>query len=408
VYIGYCSSDAWVGAQGFNDNAVGWSFQGQAIIEATVARLVANFSMGATAPPRVLLAGCAAGARGAMATLEYLPEMLPPGTQLRGFFDGPLWVNLAPYSSDIVPLNNQTASAMLLFNATQRLGDACSETYAGTEDWKCLFGQYRLPLIRGTQWFASAGQFDALQLSYDMGAPPPYTGAQTTYADIFQRTVRGIVMTLPAAQQGGSAIYSSACYAHCTSVSGAFWGVRVDGDISVRDYLGEWYWGGPLGNRPQVVEACVGFGCGQCASRTAPATLAPPLPPARLGLYAPPGPVYAPPGFKAKLMTSAKGKAIAAAAPGSAARSSNGWFTGSHLGILAGTMLITAAALRIVAARATRTLGDSAAGSFEMRSAEASPLLGRKGSGGRVTRPGFSAPSLPPGVRVTKVAPVGR
>jgi len=82
---------------------------------------------------------------------------------------------------------------------------------------------------------------------------------------------------------------------------GAFWGVRVE-DVSLRTYLGGWYFGGAppssgsggVGQLPtgpgsasggtavpalhaQWVEQCVGFGCGQChgASVAAP----PPEPP---------------------------------------------------------------------------------------------------------------------------------
>jgi hypothetical protein len=54
--------------------------------------------------------------------------------------------------------------------------------------------------------------------------------------------------------------------------------------------------------------------------------------------------------------------------------------------------------------------------SFEMQhNAETSPLLARSASAARgagggsagALRPGFSSPAVPPGIRVTKVAPVG-
>jgi hypothetical protein len=209
--------------------------------------------------------------------------------QLRGFFDGPLWVDVAPYDTAHVPLVNQTQSVFALVNATGRSGLACGALYGTVptvpEAWKCLYGAFRLPTVH-TQWLASAPQFDEDQLVYDVGAKPPYSGAQLAYADIFQRNVRSAVMQLPSAQQGGSAVYSSACFGRCTSVSGQFGHVTVDG-ISLKDYLGDWYFGGPLGNRPQVVEACAGFGCGACRAPPADVAPAPPLPPARAGPLSP-------------------------------------------------------------------------------------------------------------------------
>ena len=282
--MGYCSSDAYVGNSGFNANPVGWSFRGQRIVTAVIERLIADYALGnTTEPTKMLLAGCSAGARGAMYNLDYVGSILPPSVQLRGFFDSALWTDIEPYEADVLPLVNQTEQAFTLLNATARVGTACGAIYPGVDAWKCLMGQWRLPSLK-TTWLSSDSQFDSMLLPYDIGAGPPYTGAALTYANMFQRSVRSTLMQLPASTQGGSAVFSSACYAHCTSSTNAFWGIHVDGSYSLRDYLSQWFFGGPLGNRPQLVEACVGYGCGQCHAKTA--APAPPLPPARAGLYA--------------------------------------------------------------------------------------------------------------------------
>jgi hypothetical protein len=121
---------------------------------------------------------------------------------------------------------------------------------------------------------------------------PPYVGANATYASTFQDAVRDVALSLPTAAQPRSAVYSSACFKHCTSTLawGSFWGVRVD-NLSLRDYLETWYFGGvrpnnltggaaalPAGMSHQRIEACNGFGCGQCHKKVA--APAPPLPPA--------------------------------------------------------------------------------------------------------------------------------
>jgi hypothetical protein len=156
-----------------------------------------------------------------------------------------------------------------------------------------------VPFTR-TPYLISASQFDLFQLPYNEGALPPphglYTGAALSYANAFQRGVRAVVLDLPTATQAGSAVYSSACFKHCVTMIGSFWGVRING-MNLKDYLALWYFGStdpathvnpafggalttglPAGTSDQRIEACLGFGCGECHSKQASA--APPLPPA--------------------------------------------------------------------------------------------------------------------------------
>jgi hypothetical protein len=124
---------------------------------------------------------------------------------------------------------------------------------------------------------------------------PPYSSASSlAFADGFQALVRSVVLDLPTAAQRGSAVYSSACFKHCTTNSGSFYGVRVN-SVSLKTALEQWYFastpasaatGLPAGMPPQRIESCNGFGCGECHAKTAKP--APPLPPAyATSLYAP-------------------------------------------------------------------------------------------------------------------------
>jgi hypothetical protein len=115
---------------------------------------------------------------------------------------------------------------------------------------------------------------------------PPYDAAQDAYAATFQTDVRAVVTVTPSALQPGSAVFSSACFKHCTSNLESFWGVRV-GELNLKDYLAMWYFGaatrkgvaaaqdageGGLGLPPGVpdqhIEDCTAFGCGQCHNRS--------------------------------------------------------------------------------------------------------------------------------------------
>ena len=385
VYVGYCSSDAYVGNSGFNANAVGWSFRGQRIVTAVIERLIADYALGnSSEPTKMLLAGCSAGARGAMYNLDYVSTIVPPSVQLRGFFDSSMWTDIEPFEPEVLPLMNQTEQAFLLLNATERVGTACGAMFPGVDMWKCLVGQWRLPTLK-TQWLSSDSQFDSMLLPYDMGAPPPYTGAALIYANMFQRSVRSTLMQLPAATQGGSAVFSSACYAHCTSSTDAFWGIHVDGSYSLRDYLSQWFFGGPLASRPQMVEACVGYGCGQCHKATA--APAPPLPPARAGLYIIPSP---PPPPVARL---------------AALRSSSAGADGK--GGVAPKTIITIVVVAAVVIAVLITVAGRATAALVAGSKERAPLLrsGQRGPRNFSRDAGRAATREPPlAIRVTRVA----
>jgi hypothetical protein len=135
-----------------------------------------------------------------------------------------------------------------------------------------------MPFLR-TRYLLSASQFDKYQLPYNSGAAPPFNAAQLSYANMFQGVVASVVSGLPNAQQPGSFVYSSACFKHCTSDTGAFWGVRIQG-VSLKEALAQWWLTDALEAAPaRLVEACTGFGCGECHAPAPPLPPAPPAPP---------------------------------------------------------------------------------------------------------------------------------
>ena len=248
---------------------------------------------------------------------------------MRAFFDSPLWVDVQPISSAIEPLENETQAVFAFLNATARLGTACEAAYPGDEGWKCLYGQYRLPFVQ-TPYLLSASQFDKYQLPYNEGVMPPYNGGALAYANAFQAEVRSVVLGLPAAGQSQSAVYSSACFQHCVTLGGAFWGVRVAG-VSLSRYLNYWYNGAGAGYTPamvaavggwspQRIEGCTGFGCGECHRKSF--NSAPPPPPAvaiaALAAPPPPPPLMPPPSQQPPPPPPPPVAAAVAAAPASA------------------------------------------------------------------------------------------
>ena len=316
AYLPYCSSDAHVG----DSFAFGWHFRGQRIINAVLTSLVREQGMGVrkskdeTRVPtqRLLLGGCSAGARGAMMNLDYIqPTLASMGiTQqqvtVSGLLDSPLWIDVDPLQPHVVSLANETQAVFSFVNATARMGPGCATLYPGAEGWKCLFGQYRMPLLQ-TPYILNAAQDDKFELPWNIGGTTnagydvqAWHPAQLAYATAFGPLVKRVIDTLPVLPaQKGSAVFSTACFRHCVSDSALFWNVavapasiedpssaalhaaakssgkRVSAStqaalmpISLRDAAEMWYFGKP-GRTMRYVQNCTGFRCGQCTTKSA-------------------------------------------------------------------------------------------------------------------------------------------
>ena len=71
-----------------------------------------------------------------MFTLDYVEGMIPEGIEVRGFLDSPMWVDIMPAVSTVIPLEVQTKSVFELVFPLARLGQGCIDAYNLTEQWK--------------------------------------------------------------------------------------------------------------------------------------------------------------------------------------------------------------------------------------------------------------------------------
>ena len=177
VYVGYCSSDAWVGNIAAADSKLkhvpnaagnlGWAFKGQRVIEAVMAVLQSHFGLGQQRDTRLLFGGCSAGARGAMMNLDAVASMMPPTVQaraalpppltpssrpptpsrapaqVRGFLDSPLWVWSEPLEPSVeslmvrTPLICRSPRRATPRGATETPFHATAARARRTRRWRC-------------------------------------------------------------------------------------------------------------------------------------------------------------------------------------------------------------------------------------------------------------------------------
>ena len=127
--------------------------------------------------------------------------------------------------------------------------------YPGTEQWKCLLGAFRMPLVQ-TPFFANLPQLDDFQIMFETDNLAPGTPQQLAFVDSFQPAVLSLVNALPQ----GSGVYSPTCLVHCLSGQDTFQNLQVNG-VSMSGAFSAWWSGTPT----SVVSQCQGWDCvNQC------------------------------------------------------------------------------------------------------------------------------------------------
>ena len=182
-----------------------------------------------------------------MASLDLLPGMIkeawkglqeldaksfnPPA--VFGVLDSPLWIDIPPFATADglpQPFANETKQVFVNANASGRVSPACSAVFTDKDDqWKCIFGQYRLPAMPKTSPFiVYASQDDSFQMDHNKCEDPLPTesGEAEAYARDFGRRTKEIAENLADA---GFAVYSSACYNHAVSETETFFTEKVAG-----------------------------------------------------------------------------------------------------------------------------------------------------------------------------------
>jgi len=205
--------------------AFGFQFRGQVVVRAVLKHLVQSKGLGSGRGgrrDRLIFGGGSAGARGAMVHLDYVKEMLgqaAASVDVVGFLDSPALIDKQPYAerenSDRFPGFPEVTKLVHSFANVNHLGRECVAQHSGDDEWKCMFGQYRLPTLQ-TPFFLVASQYDSYWLGNSVGHKPS-SPAELQYADEFAAATRQLCKEL--ASKDGVMVYSWTRYNHCTSAN---------------------------------------------------------------------------------------------------------------------------------------------------------------------------------------------
>mmetsp|Transcript_78084 Transcript_78084/g.220809 ORF Transcript_78084/g.220809 Transcript_78084/m.220809 type:complete len:406 (+) Transcript_78084:66-1283(+) len=280
AFVRSCSNDGFMGdaslAAGRAARELGkpgpWHFRGRRIIDSVFADLRTRTGLGDTSRDMLVFGGCSAGARGAIASLDYVASSLAGRARTVGLFDSPLWVPIPPLNPGVVSFTNQTSAAITLFNSSF-ISEECGSAYPGAERWKCLFPAFRLPFVH-TPYLLSHSQYDKFAINWNVRRFlwMPKSKLNHTVLEFAEQYRSQVVSHLPTPVGPGKAIFSSACYFHCTTMFSFVHWIRVQG-LTLLELLQRWLV--DPGEGRLLRDDCRGFDCGSPGGflRLAPAVL---------------------------------------------------------------------------------------------------------------------------------------
>lgn len=245
AYLGYCSSDGYMGNVGASDDTWGFHFRGQSLIEAYINALLERHGMGNAST--IHLVGSSAGARGAMTLLDKLVETkFPTSASVIGYLDSPYYLDVPPFSAQFEGFQYQEQQKHALFNTSGILSKDCIDAYP-KDLWKCQFGQYRMPFVK-TPYFLVASQYDSYQLSNDIQTnSPTYSDEAVLYAEDFAGADRSNVSILAQSVQDGEVMsgvgygfFAWACYNHAVGASPLFYESYTEEGVSQKQAFEEY------------------------------------------------------------------------------------------------------------------------------------------------------------------------
>lgn len=264
VYVGYCSSDSYVGAATADDVPFGFNFLGSEIVTAVFTDLREARGLGSAEGTQVLYTGCSAGARGAMFNADRVYDLLhvSVGGNLARFavlLDSAFYVDVQPFDPALPSLMELMANATAMIGANATAIPACAAVVPPEEIWKCFYGQYALPFVK-SPYLLNAFLYDSYQLGKNGIASKPKTPEGLSWAEGFRNATSFWAREEVPRDSADYAAMLPACFKHCNTKTATWGTLTVDG-VTLEAATASWFFGDATA--PAYLEdTCEGWACG--------------------------------------------------------------------------------------------------------------------------------------------------
>lgn len=272
AYVRMCSNDAFMGDASPPHSY--WHFRGKRIIDAVFTDLQRRTGLGSQTGDLVVYGGCSAGARGVLVSIDYVQSTLIGKAEVVGLMDSGFWVPIEPLDPPPKGLSLEMQTRQVLAAADvprEFIGETCASHYPRDALWKCLFGAFRLPFLR-VRYLLVHSQYDNFAIStslygyYSNDASRLQSHSKDlNFAEQYRRQV--VKYLPPLSEHSGNAIFSTACYTHCTITHPEVEVYHAAG-VSFPKLLDHWLSAASAAKATvTLMDHCQGFDCGRPESR---------------------------------------------------------------------------------------------------------------------------------------------
>ncbi|CAJ1338948.1 unnamed protein product [Effrenium voratum] len=237
AFVGYCSSDSWVGNTSVEWSGQTWYFQGAQILLQAVQHLL---KLGMDRASLVFFSGCSAGGRGVLYNLDGLCRLLhsaAPNARCAGLGDAAWWLESVHVGSNTWPsaLQHVTQQGSQLWRSSS-LALALRRCQGAAPDsgFQCFFGpalgmHLEMPVLLAQQ-LNDYFQFDHLVKSHHtlyIGGP---MGGPVSRQDleVMAGLRSGLKHSLQRwAQEAERPVFASSCFGHCITEGASYFDIRL-------------------------------------------------------------------------------------------------------------------------------------------------------------------------------------
>eukprot|EP01103_Thecamoeba_quadrilineata_P014838 TRINITY_DN4525_c0_g1_i2.p1 TRINITY_DN4525_c0_g1~~TRINITY_DN4525_c0_g1_i2.p1 ORF type:complete len:156 (-),score=20.38 TRINITY_DN4525_c0_g1_i2:130-597(-) len=132
---------------------------------------------------------------------------------------------------------------------------ACALANNYNWEWLCYLTPFAFPYIN-TPLFIQAEQYDTYQVTSNCNCNPPFNSQEAEYVATVRLSFFSSLHTI----RPENAVFSAACFHHCSSEDDSFFTIKID-NITMAEALGYWYNLGNSLSKVKLIDTCPSFNC---------------------------------------------------------------------------------------------------------------------------------------------------
>lgn len=250
VFVPYCTSDFWTGDKKASSKTYNFHFRGSRVVTGVIDTLIQKHGLD-TQSKEILWSGCSAGGKGALYNMDRVQERLP---HMKALLDSNWWVDFPAMREDIRDFESMTKKAYYRWNA--KLIPECIADHK-KNPWMCIFPNVNEKYTK-TPHLNQVFQYDYIQMNKNTGNG--FKKKTTEALKYGEKLRKAIVKSFKNVNKKNGAMFSPACYKHCSTAEDVMFKTKVNGKTFAQT-LTKWFQGKMHKDERMNVGKCKGVNC---------------------------------------------------------------------------------------------------------------------------------------------------